>query len=86
MHAFDTEDTPGRMVLTVAEPGVLLLQGDGVRELVPSRAGPAHMTTLWEREVAGGWVAWMDMRFTAPERHRSRPGVACSPAPTAMAG
>ena len=63
MHAFDTADSPGRMVLTVAEPGLLLLQGDGVRSWFRPEAGPTHMTTRWEREVDGDWVAWMDMRF-----------------------
>jgi hypothetical protein len=63
MHAFDTADSPGRMVLTVAEPGVLLLKGDGIRSWFRPEAGPTHMTTLWEREVDGDWVPWMDMRF-----------------------
>ena len=63
MHAFDTDDSPGRMVLTIAEPGLLLLQGDGIRSWLRPEAGPTQMTTLWEREVDGGWVAWMDMRF-----------------------
>jgi hypothetical protein len=63
MHAFDTADSPGRMVLTMADPGVLLLQGDGIRSWFRPEAGPNHMTTLWEREVDGEWVAWMDMRF-----------------------
>ena len=63
MHAFDTDDSPSRMVLTLAEPGLLLLQGEGIRSWLRPEAGPTHMTTLWEREVDGEWVAWMDMRF-----------------------
>jgi hypothetical protein len=63
MHAFDTADAPGRMVLTSPEPGLLLLQGDGVRSWLQPQAGPTHMTTRWEREQDGEWVAWMDMRF-----------------------
>jgi hypothetical protein len=63
MYAFDTADAPGRMTLTVSEPGLLLLQGDGVRSWLRPEAGPDHMTTRWERQVNGQWVPWMDMRF-----------------------
>jgi hypothetical protein len=63
MHAFDTADSPGRMVLTVVEPGLLLLQGDGIRSWLRPEAGPNSMTTRWEREVDGDWLTWMDMRF-----------------------
>ena len=63
MHAFDTADAPGRMVLTAAGSGLLLLQGDGIRSWLRPEAGPTHMTTRWEREQDGEWVAWMDMRF-----------------------
>jgi hypothetical protein len=63
MHAFDTEDRPGFMRLSLAEPGLLLLEGDGVRSWFRPQAGPTYMTTLWEREIDGNWVAWMEMRF-----------------------
>lgn len=63
MIAFDTADQPGRMTLTVQEPGLLLLQGDGVRSWFRPQAGSDHMTTLWKREVDGRWLPWMDMRF-----------------------
>ena len=63
MHAFDGQTSPGRMTLTLPEPGLLLLQGDGVRSWLRPEAGPDHMTTLWEREIDGSWVVWMDMRF-----------------------
>ena len=63
MHAFDTADQPGVMRLTVEEPGLLLLQGDGIRSWLRPEAGPDWMTTLWEREIDGEWVPWMDMRF-----------------------
>ncbi len=63
MHAFDTADSPGKMLLTAAEPDLLLLQGDGVRSWFRIRAGDRHMTTLWEREVGHRWIPWMDMRF-----------------------
>jgi hypothetical protein len=63
MHAFDTADSPGRMSLTVKGPGLLLLQGNGVRSWFRPQAGPDRMTTLWEREVDDVWISWMDMRF-----------------------
>jgi hypothetical protein len=63
MHAFDVADSPGRMTLTLQEPGLLLLAGDGVRSWFRPEAGPDHMTTLWEREVDGQWIPWMRMRF-----------------------
>lgn len=63
MHAFDAADSPGKMSLTLHEPGVLLLQGDGVRSWFRPEAGPDHMTALWEREVNDQWVRWMRMRF-----------------------
>jgi hypothetical protein len=63
MHAFDVADSPGRMSLTMPEPGLLLLRGEGVRSWFRPQAGPEHMTTLWEREVDGEWIPWMRMRF-----------------------
>jgi hypothetical protein len=63
MHAFDEADSPGVMRLTQEEPDLLLLHGDGVRSWFRIRAGEDRMTTLWEREVAGNWKPWMDMRF-----------------------
>jgi hypothetical protein len=63
MHAFDTEDSPGFMRLSIAEPGLLLLEGDGVRSWFHPQAGPTYMTTVWERKIDQSWVAWMDMRF-----------------------
>ena len=63
MHAFDTADSPGTMSLTLQEPGLLLLQGDGVRSWFRPEAGPDQMTALWEREVDGQWIPWMRMRF-----------------------
>lgn len=63
MYAFDEAGTPGTMRLSQEEPDLLLLQGDGVRSWFRIRAGEAHMTTLWEREVDGRWRPWMDMRF-----------------------
>jgi hypothetical protein len=63
MYAFDEADGPGVMRLSEEEPGLLLLQGDGVRSWFRIRAGVDHMTTLWEREVDGTWLRWMDMRF-----------------------
>jgi hypothetical protein len=67
MHAFDTADSPGRMVLTVAESGLLLLQGVGVRSWLRPAAGPTHMTTRWEREVDGAWRTGWTCGSTAPE-------------------
>lgn len=63
MHAFDTADRPGVMGLTAEQPGLLLLQGDGVRSWFRIQAGERYMTTLWERELNGEWIPWMDMRF-----------------------
>ena len=63
MHAFDVADSPGRMSLTLREPGLLLLQGGGVRSWFRPEAGSEHMSTLWEREVDGEWIPWMRMRF-----------------------
>ncbi|HJY45305.1 MAG TPA: hypothetical protein VJ301_11835 [Propionibacteriaceae bacterium] len=63
MHAFDTADNPGRMRLTIEGPGLLLLQGTGVRSWLRPEAGPDQMTTLWEREVIDQWIPWMDMHF-----------------------
>jgi uncharacterized protein (TIGR02246 family) len=63
MHAFDTDDSPGFMRLSIVEPGLLLLEGDGVRSWFRPQAGPTYMTTLWEREIEQTWIAWMDMRF-----------------------
>jgi hypothetical protein len=63
MHAFDDADRPGVMRLTLEEPGLLLIHGDGVRSWFRIRAGENHMTTSWEREADGAWQPWMDMRF-----------------------
>lgn len=63
MHAFDEADSPGVMRLSQEEPDLLLPHGDGVRSWFRIRAGQDRMTTLWEREVAGSWLPWMDMRF-----------------------
>lgn len=63
MHAFDEADSPGVMRLSQEEPDLLLLQGDEVRSWFRIRAGADRMTTLWEREVDGSWLSWMDMRF-----------------------
>lgn len=67
MHAFDSADRPGVMSLTLHEPGLLLLQGEGVRSWFRPQAGPGFMTTLWEREVHGRWIPWIDMRFDRDE-------------------
>jgi hypothetical protein len=63
MLAFDTADSPGRMSLTLEEPGLLLLQGDGVRSWMRPEAGPDLMTALWEQLKDGNWVPWLEMRF-----------------------
>jgi hypothetical protein len=63
MLAFDAADRPGRMTLTQQEPGLLLLQGDGLRSWLRPEVGPDQMTTLWEREVDGRWLPWLDMHF-----------------------
>lgn len=63
MHAFDTADSPGAMSLTLADPGLFLLQGDGVRSWFRPTAGPGFMTTRWERTWEENWIPWIDMRF-----------------------
>ena len=63
MHAFDEADGPGVMRLSQEEPDLLLLHGDGVRSWFRIRAGEDRMTTLWEREVDGSWLPWMNMQF-----------------------
>lgn len=63
MHAFNEADSPGVMRLSQEEPDLLLLHGGGMRSWFRIRAGENLMTTLWEREVAGSWLPWMDMRF-----------------------
>lgn len=63
MYAFSAGPEPEVSRLTAYEPGLLLLQGDGVRSWFRPEAGPDHMTTLWEKEVDGSWRPWMDMRF-----------------------
>lgn len=63
MHAFDAAESPGLMRLTLEEPGLFLLHGDGVRSWFRPHAGDGFMTTRWEREVDGTWLPWMDMRF-----------------------
>lgn len=63
MVAFDDADGPGVMRLSQEEPDLLLLQGDGVRSWFRFRVAENLMTTLWEREVDGRWVPWMDVRF-----------------------
>jgi hypothetical protein len=66
MVAFDAAEAPSQMRLTLEEPDVLLLQGDGVRSWFRFRAGEQHMTTAWERLGDDGtWSPWMDMRFDA---------------------
>ena len=63
MHAFDAAENPGLMRLTQEESGLFLLHGDGIRSWFRPQPGEDHMTTLWEREVDGTWLRWMDMRF-----------------------
>jgi hypothetical protein len=63
MVAFDESSQPGTMRLSLSEPDLLLLEGEGVRSWFRFTAGDDHMTTLWERLHEGEWIAWMDMRF-----------------------
>ena len=63
MHAFDAADSPGVMRLSLEEPGLLLLRGNGVRSWLRIRAEEGNMTALWEREVGDSWLTWMKMRF-----------------------
>lgn len=63
MHAFDHAAGPTVMRLSREEPDLLLLHGGSVRSWFSVRAGAGRMSTLWEREVDGQWVRWMDMRF-----------------------
>lgn len=63
MYAFGAEDEPEVMSMTQPEPGLLLVQGDGVRSWLRPEAGPDQMTARWEREVNGVWIAWLEMRF-----------------------
>lgn len=63
MHAFENADHPILMRLTPEQPGLLLLRGDQIRSWLCPQEGRDHMTALWEREVEGTWLPWMDMRF-----------------------
>lgn len=63
MYAFDRTPQPSTMRLSLSEPDLLLLEGEGVRSWFRFKAGPDHMTTRWERLHEGEWIAWMDMRF-----------------------
>lgn len=63
MHAFDAADSPGIMRLSLEEPGLLLLRGNGVRSWLRIRAEEGNMTALWEREVGDTWLTWMEMGF-----------------------
>lgn len=63
MYAFDAAQSPGIMPLTREEPDLFLLHGVGVRSWFRPQPGEDHMTTLWEREVDGTWLRWMDVRF-----------------------
>jgi hypothetical protein len=63
MHAFDASDSPGVMRLSLEEPDLLLLRGDGVRSWLRIRAEEGNMTALWEREVGNTWLTWMEVRF-----------------------
>lgn len=63
MYAFGAGPDPEITRLTAHEPGVLLLEGDGIRSWFRPEAGPEQMTTLWEKQVDGAWLRWMDMRF-----------------------
>lgn len=63
MHSFDQQDGPSPMRLGQAGPGLLLLDGDGIRSWFRIRDGDGRMATRWEREVDRRWLPWMDMRF-----------------------
>ena len=63
MYAFGAGPDPELTRLTAYEPGLLLLQGDGIRSWFRPEAGPDQMTTRWEKQVGEAWVRWMDMRF-----------------------
>ncbi|SOD93216.1 hypothetical protein [Blastococcus haudaquaticus] len=63
MHAFDDAEQPGVMRLTLEEPGVLLLHGDGVRSWFRVGVDGDHLTARWERLVDDRWLPWMDLRL-----------------------
>jgi hypothetical protein len=63
MVAFETGPAPSTMRLTLEEPGLLLLHGEGVRSWFRTDHGTDQMCTRWERQVEGAWIAWMDLTF-----------------------
>lgn len=63
MYAFDSATRPGVMRLSLHQPDLLLLEGEGVRSWFHFREGPNHMTTQWERHLDGQWHRWMVMQF-----------------------
>ncbi|WP_229051338.1 hypothetical protein [Aeromicrobium sp. Leaf350] len=63
MFAFDESPTPGTMRLTLEEPGLLLLHGEGVRSWFRIDEDADHLSTCWERRTGDTWTRWMDLRF-----------------------
>lgn len=63
MRAFDASGSYDEMKLSLLEDGAMLLQGDGIRSTLRVAADRLSMSALWERELAGDWIRWMEMSF-----------------------
>jgi len=63
MRAFDASGGYDEMKLSLLDDGVMLLEGEGIRSTLRVAADETSMEALWERELDGGWIRWMEMSF-----------------------